>query len=243
MDLGQILSWVVGFVGIVGFYFSGKRLWWAWYINLGSQALWIAFALVTGYSAFLAFAAAYSIIFGYNAFKWTREHFKIKRILREDEAHILKKIEHERNMVLEDGGMILHNTKLDGSAAYSVYDIELIARVCHEANRILQLANDEEALSYSWHIASEAQRHSAIEGVKKALAGESAVQLHESWCQQKFADGWVYGEYKDEGIKTHPCLVPYIQLPEGQRIKDHMFRAIVKSFKVDAQEKESAGAI
>jgi hypothetical protein len=104
----------------------------------------------------------------------------------------------------------------------------------------LQHANDEEDLSYSWHLASDAQRKSAIEGVKKALDGESAVQLHESWVQQKFADGWVYGEHKDEGIKTHPCLVPYLQLPEGQRVKDHMFRAIVKAFKVDAQEKASA---
>lgn len=253
MELGQILSWVVVAVGLIGFYFAGERKWWSWYINIFCQGLWWTYALVTGQPAFLVSAAVYSVIFGWNAYKWTKDHLYVKRMLAQEadalniEARHLRNqfdtgtvINHLSDLRVVDYGMIIHNTKLDGSAAYSQLDIELIARTCHEANRVLQLAAGEENLSYSWHIAGEEQRKSAIEGVKAALEGQSAVQLHESWVRQKLADGWVYGETKDEGIKTHPCLVPYLKLPEEQRIKDHMFRAIVKSFKVDAQEKASA---
>lgn len=240
MELGQILSWVVVAVGLLGFYFAGKKKWWSWYINLFCQLPWFVYAFVTGQPAFLASAAVYSVIFGFNAFVWTKDHLYVKRMIAKEQEAVAEELSSGRNMFLPDDGMILHNTKLDGSAAYSTFDLELIARVCHEANRILQLADGDEELSYVWHLASEEQKNSSIEGVKKALDGATAVQLHEEWCRRKFADGWVYGEHKDEGIKTHPCLVPYLQLPESQRIKDHMFRAIVKAFKVDAQEKASA---
>lgn len=223
MEIGQILSWIIVAIGLIGFYFAGKRKWWSWYINLGCQILWWTYALVTGQPAFLVSAAVYSAIFAVNAYKWTKEHLNVKRILSDLE-------------VTEPGTVHTFNgveiTKLDPEAEYN---IELIARVCHEANRVLQLASDDENPSYPWHLAQDWQKASAIEGVKVALEGATAEELHESWARQKLADGWVYGPFKDEGIKTHPCLVPYSELPEEQRIKDHMFRAIVKSFKLDKQ--------
>lgn len=278
MDFATILSWSVVAIGLVGFYFAGKKKWWSWYINLFCQILWWTYALVTGQPAFLVSAAVYSAIFAVNAYKWTKDHLYVKRMIAHDtrepvsfkntqdkldamfpEAGVLtqhtKLIDiasphpKEFNLDLmnqigpihipESQGMIIHNTKLDGSPTHTPLDIELIARTCHEANRVLQLAHDDEQLSYPWHLASDEQKASSIEGVKKALEGATAMELHEAWARRKIADGWVYGETKDEGIKTHPCLVPYLKLPEEQRIKDHMFRAIVKAFKVDAQEKAS----
>jgi hypothetical protein len=38
----------------------------------------------------------------------------------------------------------------------------------------------------------------------------------------------VYGEVKDAVAKTHPCMVPYDDLPEFQRKKDALFLAIVR---------------
>lgn len=67
----------------------------------------------------------------------------------------------------------------------------------------------------------------AREGVEKALDGATPEDLHQSWCDFKAADGWVYGEVKDAEAKTHPCLVPYEELPEEQRIKDDLFKAVV----------------
>jgi hypothetical protein len=50
---------------------------------------------------------------------------------------------------------------------------------------------------------------------------------HENWTKFKLGEGWVHGLVKDEENKTHPCLVPYSQLPPEQKVKDYVFRAIV----------------
>ena len=34
---------------------------------------------------------------------------------------------------------------------------------------------------------------------------------------------------KDEGAKTHPCLVPFAELPEGQQLKDALLVAIIQT--------------
>lgn len=104
-----------------------------------------------------------------------------------------------------------------------------IARVCHEANRALQILQHDPAPSPAWDDAPEWQTESAVEGVEKAIDGATPEDLHESWCAFKYADGWVYGDVKDAYAKTHPCLVAYAELPEDQRIKDDLFKAIVKA--------------
>ncbi len=104
-----------------------------------------------------------------------------------------------------------------------------IARVCHEANRALQMIQGDPSPSPSWENAEQWQVDAAIDEVKKAQNGATSRQLHYKWCQLKTGSGWVYGEVKDADKKTHPCLVPYEDLPEEQRIKDDLFNAIVKA--------------
>lgn len=77
-DTNQIWSWIVTIVGLVGFFFAGRRKWWSWYINLGCQALWVVYALVSHQPAFLVSAAVYSVVFGRNAWTWTKEHRRAK---------------------------------------------------------------------------------------------------------------------------------------------------------------------
>ena len=55
--------------------------------------------------------------------------------------------------------------------------------------------------------------------------------MHNNWSAEKVADGWVYGEVKDVEKKTHPCLVPFDQLPLFQQKKDKLFSAIVDALK------------
>jgi hypothetical protein len=111
---------------------------------------------------------------------------------------------------------------------------DLVARVVHEANRVLQEQTGEE-VSPPYDAAPQWQKDSAYLGIQEAVAGKNPEELHESWCEVKVQDGWVFGPVKDADKKTHPCLVPYSQLSESQRIKDHMFSAIVKAF-VDAPQ-------
>ncbi|QFG13677.1 hypothetical protein PBI_SHEPARD_70 [Arthrobacter phage Shepard] len=80
----QVLTWIMTTIGFIGFIFAGKRKWWAWYINLACQILWATYALATGQLAFLAFAAAYFVIFAHNAYKWTKDHLVVKKILNSE---------------------------------------------------------------------------------------------------------------------------------------------------------------
>ncbi|GAA1770098.1 RyR domain-containing protein [Nonomuraea bangladeshensis] len=105
----------------------------------------------------------------------------------------------------------------------------VIARVCHEANRILQIAAGQQP-SPHWADAPDWQQESAVAGVEAALSGATPQELHERWCEVKRAAGWTYGPAKDEAAKTHPCLVPYEELPAAERVKDHLFHAIVRAF-------------
>lgn len=102
-----------------------------------------------------------------------------------------------------------------------------LARVCHETNRAYQQVTADPAPSPSWEDAPDWQRDSAVEGVQRALDGETPEELHESWCEAKRRDGWVHGSTKDADAKTHPCLVDYDALPLDQRAKDHLFRGVV----------------
>lgn len=103
-----------------------------------------------------------------------------------------------------------------------------IASICHEANRqyCKTIGDHTQPL---WDDAPEWQKNSAIAGVQFHLLNPEAGPSgsHENWMKDKDADGWVYGEVKDPEAKTHPCMVPYDQLPIEQRMKDYIFTAIV----------------
>lgn len=103
-----------------------------------------------------------------------------------------------------------------------------VAEVCHEVNRLWCRMNEDFSQKY-WSSADEWQQQSAIEGVVFARVNPDATpeDQHNAWAQSKLADGWAYGDVKDAVKKTHPCLVPYSELPEVQKVKDKLFRAIV----------------
>lgn len=105
---------------------------------------------------------------------------------------------------------------------------EAIARVCHEANRAYCLTLGDTS-QLAWESAPEWQRANAIASVIFNLGNPSAPASasHESWLKEKAASGWKYGAVKDAEKKEHPCFVPCLELPEAQRRKDHLFKAIV----------------
>ena len=47
-----------------------------------------------------------------------------------------------------------------------------------------------------------------------------AKNVHEVWSQSRLSEGWTYGARRDDEKKTHPCLVPYEELPEIEKDYD-----------------------
>ncbi len=103
-----------------------------------------------------------------------------------------------------------------------------IASVAHEANRMFCRTHGDFSQP-TWDIAPMWQIESALDDVLFHIANPDAgpEASHINWCAMKEADGWMYGLVKDPEAKTHPCMVPFDQLPPEQQAKDHLFRAIV----------------
>ena len=114
----------------------------------------------------------------------------------------------------------------------SEYRFDHIARVCHEANRAYCKAIGDDS-QLPWADAPQWQRDSAIKGVQFINVNPDAPPSasHESWLEEKRATGWVYGAVKDPNAipPTHPCFVPYDELPVEQRAKDYIFGAIARA--------------
>lgn len=106
--------------------------------------------------------------------------------------------------------------------------IEVIARATHEVNRAYCAALGDMS-QVAWEDAPEWQRDSARVGVKAVLEGKANTpeEQHQCWLDQKTADGWGWGPVKNAETKEHPCYLPYDKLPEAQRAKDYVFRAVV----------------
>ena len=53
-----------------------------------------------------------------------------------------------------------------------------------------------------------------------ALAEALAKNVHEVWAKTRIEQGWSYGSLRNDLLKEHPCLVPYEELSEDERVLD-----------------------
>lgn len=125
---------------------------------------------------------------------------------------------------------------------------EVIARACHSAwyaYAVIGLGEEGEP----WDSAPEWQKESIRDAIRfwdkecgeflasteppegYTLSQWARVNLpmlsHENWMNHKKLTGWTYGEKKDVNDQTHPCMLPYEELPEAQRKKD---RVVVETY-------------
>jgi len=77
-------------------------------------------------------------------------------------------------------------------------------------------------------------KKSAISGVNYHLDNldSKPEDSHNSWLKEKEKDGWSYGKVKDAEKKTHPCCIPYEELPLEDKIKDSLFISVVKDLSI-----------
>lgn len=107
--------------------------------------------------------------------------------------------------------------------------LEACAHVAHEANRAYCRTLGDQSQP-PWDEAPVWQRNSALEGVRGVILLQNGPrESHEGWTRLKLAEGWRLGPEKDPVKKTHPCLVPYDELPEEQRKKDRIFIDVVQA--------------
>lgn len=104
------------------------------------------------------------------------------------------------------------------------------AKIVHEINKAYCESLGDFSQK-SWIDAPENIQQSAIDGVLFHIEHPNAKPsaTHDNWHELKVKDGWVHGDVKDANQKTHPCLVPFDELPAEQRVKDHIFRGAVLS--------------
>ena len=106
---GQTYSWILTAIGLLGFYLAGKRVWWAWYINILNQAVWFFYALGTRQWGFLVGVVFYTVVFSKNALGWTKdkdelrhhpwEQPKPKKLHPEDTLEQLKSSKYDPNKI------------------------------------------------------------------------------------------------------------------------------------------------
>ena len=52
------------------------------------------------------------------------------------------------------------------------------------------------------------------------LVEQMAKNVHDVWAETRIAQGWTYGEQRNDELKTHPCLIAYEELPEEEKAYD-----------------------
>lgn len=72
--MSGIWSWLLTLTGVTCFFLAGRKVWWAWYVGLGAQVLWLAYSLITQQWGFLIGCALYGWVYTKNCIDWTREH-------------------------------------------------------------------------------------------------------------------------------------------------------------------------
>lgn len=107
--------------------------------------------------------------------------------------------------------------------------LEVIAAVCHEANRVLTAHAGDVPVQPPWDEYPTELKQSLLNGIKFCIENPDVTpeQQHENWCAKKSADGWSHNGIYDAEAKRHPHLCAYGALAPEVRLKDKMFHVIV----------------
>lgn len=54
----------------------------------------------------------------------------------------------------------------------------------------------------------------------EVLVEEMSKNVHDVWSETRISQGWTYGPQRDDTLKTHPCLIPYEELPDSEKEYD-----------------------
>ena len=52
------------------------------------------------------------------------------------------------------------------------------------------------------------------------LIEKMSKNVHDVWAETRISQGWTYGKERNDEKKTHPCLIPYEELPDNEKEYD-----------------------
>lgn len=106
--------------------------------------------------------------------------------------------------------------------------IHTIAEVCHNAVRAWMHLHGDPTYP-TWLLSPGYMKRANISSVEFILTNPDSTfqEIHGNWCSSKVKEGWKYGKVLNSHRKTHPCLIPYDELPPKQKGKNAIYKGIV----------------
>jgi hypothetical protein len=94
-----------------------------------------------------------------------------------------------------------------------------IARAIHELHRSIQVTLSDPLPALPWQALPPWNRQTLLNLVTLIKAGGTPKEAQQAWVDRMTGDGWVYGEEKDPGGKTHPGIVSWEDMTRWGRVK------------------------
>ena len=106
----------------------------------------------------------------------------------------------------------------DSSNAKDTYPIEQFKDAWNDSKNYMLTITSNRMKTYTPKPIelSDVELTADLNGLREAIA-ENA---HEIWAENRQAEGWTYGPQRDDEKLLHPDMVPYSQLPEGEKEYD-----------------------
>ena len=106
----------------------------------------------------------------------------------------------------------------NSSNAEDIYPIELFKDAWNDSKNYLVTITSNSMKTYTPKPIdlSDVELAEDLNELREAIA-ENA---HEIWAENRQAEGWTYGPQRDDQLKQTPDMVPYSQLPEGEKEYD-----------------------
>ncbi|ASD52287.1 hypothetical protein QCN32_gp65 [Arthrobacter phage Niktson] len=233
----QALTWIITFVGLAGFLFVGKKKWWAWYINLGCQILWTVYAFATGQPAFLVSVAVFSVIFGINAYKWTRDELASRKLRNGvSQLQVGETFEHGDVKFTRNPDSIKEESNL---AKHARHELELIGEEPEVIEWFVRVINEYSSFGHSG--GSAWATVSLLEELLRFRPLTELTDDPEEWVHHG-SDMWPHGDngvwqskrdgrcFSNDGGKTYTCVDDdkvhgvqkvYTSISKEQWLEDH----------------------
>ncbi len=131
------------------------------------------------------------------------------------------------NLAEADIGKARQEPYLKGHMLYAV------AMIAHAANQAYARTLGQQLLD--WDRSPKELKMRVVMGVSAIVEGKinTPSQSHEHWLKTMGVMGWTFGLVKDEIEKTHPNMVPWLNLDTDEQRKDMLFFGIVVALLAD----------